>query len=237
MKQIGIVLICLFLSGCIGATNLKANLEKQHGELAYLHDTQKVPPKECTLTVKSFVVDDILPSSINVEKTAGYAVPLLFINIWKEQYQCSLGSQQIANNFKQFIQDSVVEELKRSGCCNYTMGKGDLDLDVHVNKLEMKAPVNGNGFFLFLLFLWSFHSQTSAGPVEISMQADVALRRNGDTVFHKNFVGKYITKSIQSKYSSRDKLLEEYTLTMIEGLSFAIKDLSEKIVKEINQTI
>jgi hypothetical protein len=236
MKYILTIAAFVLVAGCASTGSIQFNLQGSEGELTYLHDSTNVANKNgSTLRVKSFVVDDVLPPSTTVQKTAGSVLPFLFVNTWEYDYQSSLGYEQIKNNYKKFIQESFVEELKRSGKFRYVEDKGNMEIDIKIKKVHMSAPIHERGNFLFLVFAASFGEQTTAGPVDVVVMADAILTKNGKTVFSKEFQGKGKTNVLNANYTNkRVKLLEDYTLAMIEGLSVAIKNLNENIVKEIN---
>jgi uncharacterized lipoprotein YmbA len=233
MKKTWIVMIAIFfLTGCGGASGLQRTLEDRKGELLFLHDSEKVPDKQTeTVKIASFVVDDILQANTTVEQKSGYIVPLLFLNFWKYEYQSSLGYAQIKNDYKKFIRESFVEELERSGKFRHVEDQGDLELDVEVKNVTMSAPIVKTGNFLFVVVAWGFGQNTSAGPVDVAVTANVALKKDGKELFNREFQGKCRTNIL----SGTNIKMEEYTMAMIEGLSLAIKDLHETIVKEMNK--
>lgn len=233
MKKIWIVLGFFLLTGCAGATGLQRTLEDRSGELLFLHDSEKVPDKQSeTVKVASFVVDDILQPNTTVEEKSGYIVPLLFLNFWKFEYQSSLGYAQIKNDYKKFIRESFVQELERSGKFRPVEEQGDLELDIEVKNVTMSAPIVKTGNFLFVVVALGFSHNTLAGPVDVVITANVALKKDGSELFSREFQGRCRTNIL----SGTDIKMEDYTLAMIEGLSLAIKDLHENIVEEINKT-
>lgn len=231
MKRAWIVIGLFFLTGCGGAAGLQRTLEDRKGELLFLHDSQKVPDKHSeTVKISSFVVDDVLQANTTVEQKSGYIIPLLFFNFWKYEYQSSLGYMQVKNDYKNFIRESFVEELERSGKFRHVEDQADLEMDVEVKNITMSAPIVKTGNFLFVVFAWGFGHNTSAGPVDVVVTANVALKKDGKELFNREFQGKCRTNVL----SGTSIKMEDFTMAMIEGLSLAIKDLDENIVKEMN---
>ncbi len=231
-RYIIIALTALSLAGCAGS--IERILADRTGELLYLHDSTKVAEKRGdTLTIGSFTVDDhLLPPATTAETTNMFIIPLLFINIWTIDYQGNLGFAQIRNDCKQFMRDSLIEELKRSGTFTYLEGSGGLELDVKVKTVTMSAPISKKGQFFFLWVAWSYGGWFSTGPVNVVVAADAVLRRDGKELFSKELRGANRTGILLDKNSQ----LADYTARMIEALSLAIKNLNENIVNEVNKT-
>jgi hypothetical protein len=64
----------------------------------------------------------------------------------------------------------------------------------------------------------------------VTVNADVRASRGGAVVLAKELQGSYRTNVLKG----RNAILQDYTITMIEGVSLAVKKLNEKIVQEIN---
>ena len=233
MKKTTMLILAVLLSGCGAAAGIQSTLKDRNGELLYLHDSEKVPDKQGgTVQISSFVVDDILPSETTVREKSGFVLPLLVVNVWKFEYQSSLGSDQLKNDYKKFIQDSFIEELDRRGRYKHVEGHGDMELAVEVKTMTMSAPIVKTGNFLFLLVAWAFGQNTSAGPVSVVVTANVELKKDGKELFNRDFQGKTQTNILAGQHVN----LEDFTTSMIEGVSLAIKDLDERIVSGINNT-
>jgi hypothetical protein len=233
MKMITIAAMALFLAGCAGS--LQNGLTGRTGELLYLQDSETVTDKQGdTARVGSFVVDDILPPSTTVDKTGMFILPLIVWDSWKVNYQSRLGVAQIGNDYKQFIKDRFIEELKRSGKLPYADENGAVEIDVHVKSLTMSAPIIESGYFLFLLYAAAYGQFTAAGPVDVVVTADVAVKKDGRELFSREVQGKSRTTTLDARYTAESKLLTDFQAAMIEGTSMAIKDLSENLVREIN---
>lgn len=231
-----VALTVLLLAGCGASANLQRKLESRSGELLYLHDTVKVTEKqEGSLKIGSFVVDDVLIPSTEVKEKSGFVVPLVFVNFWKYDYEGRLGSAQIGNDYKKFIRESFIEELKRSGKFRYVEQNGDMEIDIKVKTIEMFAPIRKNGNFLFLLIVFSYGQSTSAGPVDVVITADVTLRKEGKELLNKAFQGRHRTGPLNANYNTEDNLLKDYQTAMIEAVSLAVKNLNENIIGEINK--
>lgn len=232
MKKLSLILILVVLGGCAGTSSLQRTLEDQKGSLVYVHDSEKVADKKSgSLAIKSFTVEDVLPPDTVVTRKSSFFLPLIFFNMWKQEDQAQLGYAQLENDYKQFLRESFVEEMKRSGTYAIGDGQGDLNLEVRIKKIEMSAPINQNGNFIFAVFFFAFGSHTTLGPVDVSVDADVQASKGGAVVLTRELKGRFRTNILAGKNAN----MKDYTTAMIEGVSMAVKDLNEKIVKEINK--
>ncbi len=232
MKKLSLMLILAVLAGCAGTASLQHRLEEGKGSLVYVHDSEKVSDKKAgALSISRFIVDDVLAPNTIVENKSRFVLPLILVNIWKQEDQARLGYAQLENDYKKFFRESFIEELKRSGTYAIRDERGDLILEVTIKKIEMSAPINQHGNFIFALFFFAFGSQTTAGPVDVSVAADVQATRGDAVVLTKELKGNFRTNILTGKNAN----LNDYTTAMIEGVSMAAKDLNEKIVKEINK--
>ena len=210
---------------------MQRTLEDRKGTLAYVHDSAVVAAKKAgTLTISGFTVGDVLAAETSVMNKASSVLPLLVFNTWKQEDQARLGYGQVQNDYKQFLKESLVEEFKRNSFYELRNNDGDVAIDVTIKKIEMSAPINQQGNFIFLLFFAAWGTQTVAGPVDVNVIADVRASRGGAVVMEKELQGSHRTNVLKGK----NAILQDYTLTMIEGMSQAVKKLNEKIVQEIN---
>ena len=233
MKPIWWAVPCMMLAaGCGGAAGLESSLQIQHGPLAYLYDSEKISEKQPeTLRIGSVIVDDVLPQTTSVRQESGFFLPLLLVNVWKYDYQSQLGSSQLSNDYKAFIKDSFIMEVRRSGKFNYVDDHGDMEIDLRIKEITMKAPMRKSGNVIFLLYAVSYHQTIWAGPAEVFVTADAVLKKEGKEIFNREFRGWGKTGMFQAKKPN----LEDFTTAMIEALSSALKNLNESIVKEMNK--
>ncbi len=232
MKHIWIIgMMIVLLTGCAGTDSLRGSLQGRRGELVYLHDSAKTAEKQGgTVKIGSFVVDDVLPPSTTVEEKSSFVLPLIFLNVWKYDYESSLGYAQIENDYKQFIRESFIDELKRSAKFSYVEDNGDMEVELTIKGITMAAPIHKNGNVIFAVYAVSWSQYTSAGPVDVVVTANVVLKKDGKELFSRELLGRGRAGVLKGK----NLQLADYTTAMIEAMSLAIKDLNEHIVKEIN---
>jgi len=222
----------MLIAGCGGAAGLESSLQSQHGSLAYLYDSEKVSVKQGeTLRIGSVVVDDVLPTMTSVREESGFVLPLLFVNIWKYEYQSRLGYSQLSNDYKAFFKESFIEELKRSGKFNYVDDHGDMEIDMKVKGISMTAPMRKVGNVIFAVYAVAYSQSIWAGPAEVLVTADAVLKRDGKEIFNQEFRGIGRTGVLQG----RNLNISDFTTAMIEALSLSVKNLNENIVREINK--
>lgn len=232
MKLLASMTVLLLLAGCGVSKSVQGRLEATKGALTYLHDSERPRTKSSqSITVRSFVVDDLIPARTTVRTVSSSMLPLLLVNTWSEEMRATLGYESLENDYKRFLRDRFHEELQRSGRFVLQEGPADLNISVHVTKAELSAPVRHSGNFFFLFFVFGGGSRYTAGPAVTTVAADVVVERKGMQVLSGVFTGKYATNILEG----RNVDLGDFTIAMIEGLSLAVKDLNEKIVTAVNR--
>jgi len=225
-------LLALMMTGCGVTTNVQNKIVERTGELTYVHDSEPARTMNAVaIAVRSFSVDDVLPPATTVREVDSSTLPLLVYNKWTEDMRAQLGYDRLKNDYKAFMRERFLAELKRSGVHEFREGTADLILTVRVRKLEMSAPIRHEGTFIFLLFIIGGGHYYAAGPVSVAVQADVTVERGGATVLSGTFVGKHVTTIL----AGNNVQLQDYTVAMIEGVSMAVKDLNERIVAATNR--
>ena len=233
MKPLRVVVVLAMLSsGCGGAPALESLLQTKNGPLGYLYDSEKISVKQAgTLRIGSVIVDDVLPPTTSVIEESGFVLPLLVVNVWKYDYQSRLGQSQLTNDYKAFVKDSFIEELKRSGKFNYVDDQSEMEIDLRIKNISMTAPMRKSGNVIFLLYAVSFSQSYFAGPAEVRITADAVLKKDGKEIFNQEFGGIGRTGVLQG----RNLNISDFTTAMIEALSLSVKNLNEGIVREINK--
>ena len=247
MKKIIIFSVVMVLAtGCAKTAIIERNLANRADELTY--ENVGKPPvvkKAGTLTIGSFVVEDVLPPATTVVETSGIVVPLLFINSWRYIYQVNRGYDRIINDYKEFIKESFVHEVKQSSILNYVERQGDFSVDVTVHKIQIAAPIVQSGAVFITPVAGGGGEQFEFGPLAVDVQASVLLKRNDAVLINKNVGGSYKIDINPSQDSIRQEdwqgrgdseiLIQDYMSVMIDGLSSAIRDLNKNIVTMIDQ--
>jgi hypothetical protein len=142
-----------------------------------------------------------------------------------------LGYDRLENDYKAFMRERFLAELKRSGAHELRDGDADLNVSVRIRKIELSAPIRHQGTFFFFFLIFGGGHYYEAGPVNVAVQADVTMERAGAVVLSGAFVGKHATNILAGK----DARLPDFTIAMIEGVSMAVKDLNERIVAATNR--
>jgi hypothetical protein len=219
------------LVGCVGAGGLQQQLRSASGELMYLHDTDGSPERRPeAIGLASVTVNPPLPPATIVTRTGGYVVPLLFINFWTGEYQGTLGASELKSDLAGFVRSSLVEELTRSSAYAYSDQDPALRLEVSISKVLVSAPVREQGSLLFLLFWVSYSKFIQGGPVDVVLEGEVVVRRGAQELLRRPIRGRARAGGAPVK----DWKVPSLTVTMVEGLSLAVKVFNERIVQEVN---
>ena len=225
--------------GCAKTAKIQSNMDYRMDELSYGNMSKPlVEKKGGTLAIGSFVVEEVLPPDTRVDKTSGFVVPLLFLNFWHYKYQASLGYDRIVNDYKQFMRESFIQEVRQGSLFAYAEDQGDFTVDVTINKIEISAPIKQSGYIDVFPYLVGWNENFEFGPLDVEVQADVVVKHDGAVVSNMKVQGKYKTdidvKNLTWERTDLGVLMQDYTSVMIESLSLAIKDLNQNIVTMIN---
>lgn len=220
----------IIVSGCAGTTTIRETMNLRKDELSYERQSGTIPDKTAgTVSIGSFVVEDVLTADTVVERTSTFILPLLLVNFWNNELIVKPGHKQIVNDYREFLRQSLIDEIRASGNHIYQNQGSEYTLDVAIKKINIFAPVYQQGsMIVFYIILGG--SRTTAGPAYIEIVADVTLKRGKDILFNKPFQGKYKTPAL----TERKILWQEYTSILINGLSLAIKDMNSAVVKALN---
>lgn len=231
MKKLSLILVLVVLTGCMGTSRLQQTLVGRKGSLVYIHDSEKVADKKSgSLSISRFTVEDVLEANTVVTRKSTFFLPLLLVNVWKQEDHARLGYSQLENDYKQFFRESFIEEMNRSGTYTIQSAPSDLTLEMNIKKIEMSAPINQDGNFIFALFFFAFGSNTTAGPVDVSVVADLKVSKGDAPILVKELKGNFRTNILPGKNAN----IKDYTTALIECVSMAAKNLNERIVREIS---
>jgi hypothetical protein len=106
----------------------------------YLRAMRATERETGTMSIDAFSVEAALPPTTTVRRTGGWVAPFLLVNVWKGEYQSSLGAEQLTNDCAAFMKESLKEDLRRGARYALVEQGGDLRVDVKVTKIEMSAP-------------------------------------------------------------------------------------------------
>jgi len=236
------IMMVYLATGCARTAELQSNMDYRTDELTYEYmSKQLVEKKESSLSIGSFVVEDVLPPDATVVKTSSILVPLLFLNIWRYKYQANLGHDRIVNDYKAFMKESFVQEVKQGSLFSYAENQGDFSVEVTINKVEISAPIKQSGGINFLPLAFGWNENFSFGPLDVAVHSDVIVKYDGVVVSNRKVQGKYKT-DIDVKNPVWERidfgvLMQDYTSVMIDSLSLAIRDLNQNIVTMINHDV
>lgn len=217
-------------AGCANTGGLQAQLRSGRAELMYLQDPPVAERQPSTVGLGKVTVEAALPAETTLEKVGGFPVPLLFVNFWKYDYRASLGTARLANDLPGFTRQSLAEALRRGARYAWAEEGADLQVEATVRTVTLRAPMQQSGNFLFLVFAWSWSSSVGAGPAEAIVEGEVVLRRGGQEVLRRPVKGQARTGVLQGAHAK----VEDYTSTMAEAVSLAVKDFDAQVVAAVN---
>ncbi len=94
----------------------------------------------------------------------------------------------------------------------------------------MTTPIHERGFVLFVLLWVSYSNQVGAGPIAVALDGEVVVRRGPEELLRRPI-------QVQARAggpATKGWKTEELTLSMVEGLSLAVKEFNRRVVQEVN---
>ncbi|HSB19465.1 MAG TPA: hypothetical protein VLD85_05600 [Anaeromyxobacteraceae bacterium] len=184
-----------------------------------------------TVGLGEVVVEPRLPPETLVEKTSGWTVPLLFVNLWKAEYRCQLGAAQLNTDLATFSRQSLAEHL-RSGSRHVWADQGaELQVDVAVRKVTMEARLREAGHLLIPVFFFMYENAIRAGPAQVTIEAEVVVRRNGQEVGRRALTA----RGMALPPKERPWRTENYTMVMAASLTAAMDELGDQVVTVVDE--
>jgi len=224
------------ISGCTAATKIQKNMNADSYSLSYLQDSRISPVKTNTgIAIDTVLVNAALNDSTNVVRLKGWAVPLLFINVWNSVNQCVQGKSMFREDIAGFLKASLASEINRSGRfrCD-TLDNPDYCLELSVDTLATEGPYVSRGYFYFAIYAYGYSYADYAGPAVSKLSVSCKLKKDGQEVLTKSYSVERITEQINRHYANNSELQRDYAISMVEAASFNFKQIIEQIVEDIN---
>jgi hypothetical protein len=220
----------ILLQACAGSGGLAAQLAKTRGTLRH----ESVPSAEQrqlpTVSLGNVVVEARLPPATSVNRSSGWAVPLLFVNLWNAEYDATLGTAQLDTDLETFTRSCIADELRGRSRRAWAEQGGDLVVDVTVHKLTMSAPMRESGHLFIPVFFWLYYHAVYLGPAEVTLEAEVVVRRDGTEVVRHPIAA----SGRADPKSARNRRVDGYTLVMAAALSNAVERLGAQVVETVD---
>ena len=243
MKYINIVLSLLsvlFFASCSEAKLLSKNFNKYQIPIEYLHDSNIIT---CDKSVKIAIEDNsnifAFDAPLSVTKTGGKVLPFIFYNYIESIYNVTLGQYILEQNYTDFFSNSFLTESQRTGCFSVTDFHEESDYTIQIthDTCAVSSEYQQIDSILFLLFAYSASSQEIGFPTQTTLSINVKLKKEGDSVFEKNYSINKVQPFINNNYTNINNLRSAFVINMVESLSLGTKECVEQIIQDINNTI
>lgn len=232
-----LAVITVMFTNCTTTKRIQKNMNTGQYSLAYLHDSEENNEKN---NVYVNITDVYNHSSMNdttkVKRLKGWVVPLIFINIWRSENKCVQGKSMIEEDITNFIKTSLANEINRSGSFNTdTLNTSEYSIKLTINEIKTEGPYVSSGYFYFALYVYGYSFSDIAGPAISTMKINYQLYKGEVIVLENTIDTRQMTQPIIRRYNNDKFLQRDYSISMVEAVSFNIKKVNEQIVKELNQ--
>ncbi len=232
----GVLSTVLLFTNCTSSKKIYERFAAQSYSLSYNHEPV-VPRKLDNLDVLIKLSGDSesVLSSTKVERDKGIVVPLIAFNYWKSVNTCSVGQDMMDENFPEFLQDALTEELDRSSIIHPIQG-GDTPyrLEITIDSVGASGPYSSEGFAYFLLLAYGYSYSDWTGPGIANLNVSYKLYKNDEVLMENTVVRKKLTAESQYRYAKTETLQNDYGKFMVEAVSLCVKEVCEEISEELN---
>jgi hypothetical protein len=235
-KLLGASIITICLSSCVGTKTLYKGLAKEQSTIEYLHDTDlNYSEKIDTIRVaKPVISDNNFIKSGKLTKTKSSAIPLIIYTGWKNEHEYFIGENMIEEYLPNFIQKSIIEETNRSTILFAdSTPTSNLILEINVDSIGAHGPYRSNGYFLFLLFAYSYSISESAGPGTAYSKLSYVLKSDEKVLLTGNSSNQVATQPLVNNFKNTKELRRFFTSNLAEGISLTLKANIEQITSEV----
>ncbi|MEQ8365043.1 MAG: hypothetical protein RH948_19370 [Cyclobacteriaceae bacterium] len=239
-KLLSTALIAISLSSCVGTKTLYKGLTKEQSTIEYLYDSE-VNSSEKTDTIRiaiPTISDDKFTKSGDLTKTKASAVPLIIYTGWKNEHEYFIGDNMIEEDIPSFIQKSIIEETNRSTLLMAdSTSNSDMVLEINVETIGAHGPYRSQGYFLFLMFFYSYSFGESAGPGTASSELSYVLKSNDEVLLTGNATNQVETEPLVNNFKNTNELRKFFSSNLAEGISRTLKANVEQITDEVENYI
>ncbi len=247
LKYLTFVLIIFSIFGCSINKQLTSNLSQYEQSLNYVYDSDIVKEKKSVAVALDsvYIKQSVMSDSVLVKKESMVVVPFILINIIGYNYSCELGEYAIEEDIPIFFQDSIEQEVYRSGAfllnpVDSLLNKIEHNyvLEIEVDSLRVKGGYNYLKSSIILPFLFSFSSYEKAGPAKAECRLKYTLRKDNIVELQNEIYVSGITEFLKkSGEINSQQLQEKYAVAMAEALSNSINKSISQLVSEIDDFI
>ena len=222
---------------CTTTKEIQKNMNSRSYSMAYIMDSEISHCKN-NITVK---VDTVffnpreMSDTTKVKREKGWCVPLIFVNIWNSKNKCSQGKSMLEEDIPSFLKMSLTSEINRSGKFLVdSLSSADYTIELSIDKIKTEGPYVSSGGFYFLLCAYGFWYSDVAGPALSYLKVSYQLKKDGQVVLSNAFSLEKVTEQINKRYTNQNLLQQDYAISMVEAVSYNLKNTIELIVNDLN---
>lgn len=228
----------IFLASCASPKLLISSLGKIKVPINYLYDSKTNDcPKKDTILINGISKLNF-DKKTNITKQSKKVVPLLVVNYSELKLDVKLGQSSFDENYGDFFINSFIKESQRTGCFVTNKNSSNKDrysLDISIDSCITTSQYQYTSTVIFLLIFFSSSSNEFALPSNTSLNLNIALRKDSNIVFTKNYNFERQQPFIFEKVDTPKKLRSDFVTNMVESLSLTTKQCIEIIINDLNE--
>jgi hypothetical protein len=229
------LLVCC---SCASPIALHQSFTKHRSSLRYIHDSDH--QQDSTASVVTIGKPAMTFSQMNgpgvVRQTKSSAIPLIIFNSWSSEYQYLLGRTGIKENIASFVQESIMEEARRSATFQPTLelDNANLLLEIEIDSIGASGVYKIDGYFFFVLMAYGYGQNEHADPGTAFSRFRYRLSKGDEILLEDVTSVKQVSKPLLVRHDSKNDLRRFFNANLVEALSFTLKTNIEIIIEDIN---
>ena len=235
--SITFVLAAILLSGCMGTSGVYSKIKRNTCSVSYIHDSPKILNKSNIKIHGDFKNNAPVPKQAEVNEIDFFILPLVLINYGYTTQEIILGQDNIRGDYFYFLQNSFMEEVKRSGNFIPVEEKDSSDyyFNVVLDSCKTYTYYEESAF----VSIGGYSIEKSVRPGISYLELDIKIFRtvDNDIVFKDRIKilkkGQYVLGRSRNDY----EMFKHAVNNLGEALSFSTKYFISNFVIKLNSVV
>jgi hypothetical protein len=224
---------------CASPLAMHKSFVKTKGSLSYIHDSEPRLDSayECVTVIPPSLDAWQLTGPGMVRKKSAWVVPLIFINVWKSEYEYFPGRDGISEDVPAFIQNSVITEANRSAAFRASADgcASDLTLEIEVDSTAAKGAYVTQGFIYYFGIVYGTSTSESAGIGEAYSRFHYRLKKGDEVLFSGESSSRQVSQPLARQYGSKNELRSFFNRNLLEALALSFKTNVDILVEDVDR--
>jgi len=222
-KLLVIMVVAVSFSSCISSRTLK-----KYVKTALPYNAEEIVNKQLAMTDYTLICTDSVnytDSVVAIKKTKGYFIPAILFWTWDSTFETNINKNIYLQTLTSTFEERAIEfELKK-----HLEGR---KLVVTVERLPSSFYYSSNGWFVFLLYSYSYSFGENIKPNDQKFRVRYKVLQDGTEVVNDMYERSFVTTSTNN-FSATDKFIANYLDETKLNFKKACEELFDRIVENL----